>query len=147
MPQRREGSYWELIPNLALPQWGKLKLALDGRGKAANPSYVTCVQSGGPAGNAQSIPWVLLDIDEVPSLSLQSCLSVLDSWLSNSEISIFFFNYGVISFKMNLADDLTDVWKTGTVRLCTIPVKCGQLVEQGVLFPKSKQHLSERWFW
>lgn len=37
---------------------------------------------------------------------------------------------------MNLAGDLTEVWKTGTVRLCTISVKLGQLAERRVLFPK-----------
>lgn len=57
----------------------KLKLALGCRGKAANPSYATCAQPGGPAANAQSIPRVLLDIDEVTGLSLQPCLLVLDS--------------------------------------------------------------------
>lgn len=35
---------------------GKLKVSVGGRGKAESPSYITCMQSGGPEGSAQSIP-------------------------------------------------------------------------------------------
>lgn len=100
---------------------GKVKLAMSCRGKSANPSYAVCAQSGGPVGNIRSIPWVLLDIDEgfFTALSLQPCLLVLDSLLSSSKILFYFLNYEVISFKMNLAGDLIEVWKTRIVRLCT----------------------------
>lgn len=82
-------------------------------------------------------------------LKLEAYSSACWYWIHDYQALIFMLfcclvvlNYGVISFKMNLAGDLTEVQKIGTFRVWTISVKLDQQAEQGMLFPKNKQHLS-----